>query len=169
MPIPGSSPSRRDGGEEAKQEKGEGKAIVEACFGSNREVWPSLSLFPGWADSDVTCEHRVGWGKRCAEHDRCCNREPHREMPVGGDRCDRKRHHQSQKAGDRPPGAEVQGAVELQTGREQRDDQRQLGQLLNHAGIVDRVEPANTSRLNHNGGQKTQDEVDQTCRNARPC
>ena len=77
-------------------------------------------------------------GARIGAEDDCgADREPHHLVAEERDPGDRQRHRDQQQPGHARPGASGEGAVELQAGAEQGDDQGELADPLDQLGILD--------------------------------
>ena len=88
-------------------------------------------------------------------------REPDHLGREQRDARDRQRHRDREQPHDRAPFAPAQAAVELQPGGEQREDQRDLGDVLEHLGVLDRLEPLDVEELDGGSRRRPEAEVDQ--------
>jgi hypothetical protein len=149
------------GREEPEDDEREREAVVQPRLGGDREVRLPLVLLAGRPDAHVAREHGVGRGERGAEHDGRRPREAHRGRAEHGDGDDRQRHHQAEQARDGRPARPRQVAVELQPGREERQDHGELGQALDDGGVVDRVDPVEVEQADGDRGRDSEGEVDE--------
>jgi hypothetical protein len=80
---------------------------------------------------------------------------------------DRERHRDEQQARDAAPLGERDRAVELEPGREQRHDERRLGQGLDQVRVRDRVDPVGVEHADRDRAGGAEAEVDER-RGERP-
>jgi hypothetical protein len=78
-----------------------------------------------------------------------------------GDGADRERHRDAEQAPDDRPGAQADGAVELEAGAEEGDDHGELADDLEQVGVVDRIEPADVEQIDDERRADAEAEVDE--------
>jgi hypothetical protein len=126
-----------------------------------------LVLLAGRADADVAGENGVGRRQRRAERERRPQRQPHHRVAEQRDRRDRQRHGDQQEARDRAPGLTLERPLDLQPRREERDDHRQLGEVLQQRRVLLGVDPGDVGEVQADRADQPEPEVDDA-RRERP-
>ena len=141
---------------EAEQHQREGGAVVQPGLAGQREA--EAVAVAGLGHLHVGGEHRIGRREDAAEQDRRAERQAEREHADAGDQRHGDEHRQDRQAQRQQPAAVAKAGAHLQARAEQRQQDDDLGELLERLGLGARRErgPAEPERADRRADGEVQ-------------
>ena len=142
----------RGGESDGQVDEREGQAVVEAGLRGQREARLVLAALARRADLHVAREHRIGRRERRPEEEGGGGAKAEERMAEEGESQDRQRHGEGEEPPGHAPGAEREGAVDLQARAHERDQDHRFRQALGQLQVL--LQPGRRARRARDREQK---------------